>query len=103
MSSPVRRPPFSLPFPCSRYLPSEYPWWQPFKNDTTLETQYQYLLRETGCKDLTCLRSIDTGKLGNATQKIYVDAYMAGEYGYGDYFFGPAVDGKYIQVRCSLD
>ncbi|KZT55338.1 alpha/beta-hydrolase [Calocera cornea HHB12733] len=83
--------------PPFRGVISQYPWWQPFKNDSTLETQYRLLLQETGCSSLTCLRGLDTVALANATQKVYVDAYAAGQYGYGDYFFGPSVDGDIIR------
>ncbi len=69
----------------SHHTCAEYPGWQPFKNDTTLETQYQYLLRESGCGDIGCLRSLGATALANATQKVYVDAYMAGQYGYGTF------------------
>ncbi|KZP00029.1 alpha/beta-hydrolase [Calocera viscosa TUFC12733] len=85
----VANPPF-------RAAISEYPWWQPFKNDSTLETQYRQLLNAAGCTDVACLRAMDETSLAIATQQVYVDAYAAGSYAYGDFYFGPSVDGQII-------
>ncbi|EJU06449.1 alpha/beta-hydrolase [Dacryopinax primogenitus] len=78
-------------------IAAEYPWWQPYKNDSALETQYRQLLTATGCSDLACLRALDETSLATASQEVYVQAYAAGSYGYGDFYFGPAVDGEIIR------
>jgi len=72
--------------------------WQSFKNSLILSSQYRYLLSTTGCSTLTCLRSLNETTLAIATQQIYFNAYKASDgYGYGDYYFGPAVDGEIIR------
>ncbi|KZT55321.1 alpha/beta-hydrolase, partial [Calocera cornea HHB12733] len=87
-----------VPNPPFRAVIAEYPWMQPFKNATTLEAQYRYLLTAAGCNDLACLRGLSIETLANATQLVYNDAYNApGGYGYGDFYFGPAVDGDIIR------
>lgn len=86
--------------PPFRSVISEYPWWQSFKNDTVLEAQYQQLLSLTNCSTLDCLRSLDTQALKLASQAVYQVAFLdpAGSwYGYGDFYFGPSVDGVNIK------
>jgi len=86
----VSNPPF-------RAVIAEYPWWQSYKNDSALEIQYRQLLAASGCSDLACLRTLDEMTLATATQQVYVTGYAAGSYGYGDFYFGPAVDGEIIR------
>ena len=77
----------------------EYPWWQPYKNNTVLETQYRDLLSASGCTNLQCLRSLDVGKLTSAGQMTFAAGYdaMQPTYGYGDFYYGPSVDGTIIK------
>jgi carboxylesterase type B len=87
-------PPFSQAIP-------EYPWWQSYHNESTLEAQYQGLLDTTSCTSLTCLRSLPADVLANATQATIEAAYIPGStaslYGFGDFYFGPTVDGNIIR------
>ncbi|GAM86419.1 hypothetical protein ANO11243_044330 [Dothideomycetidae sp. 11243] len=76
---------------------SEFPWWQPYHNDTILEIQYRELLAATACDDITCLRSVSSEALDAASQSAEKAAYASHLYGYGDFYWGPSVDGKYIQ------
>ncbi|KAL9094046.1 MAG: hypothetical protein Q9165_003716 [Trypethelium subeluteriae] len=89
----VSNPPF-------RAVVAEYPWWQPFHNNSILEDQYQELLTASGCNDLTCLRGLSEDDLKNATQQTYTAGYVpesiSSIYGYGDFYYGPSVDGSVI-------
>lgn len=78
---------------------SEYPWWQPYHPENILEAQYQTLLTTAGCKDLECLRNLSEAALAKASQSSYTKAYDASPplYGWGDFFYGPSVDGHIIQ------
>ena len=89
---------------------AEYPWWQPYHNDTVLEFQYRELLQEAACKDLACLRQLDVTTLSSAIEKTYTDGYNGDStvgngnlYGYGDYYYGPSVDGTIIQDLPSVE
>ncbi|KAI9663984.1 MAG: hypothetical protein M1821_007475 [Bathelium mastoideum] len=89
------------PNPPFRAVVAEYPWWQPYHNNSILEAQYQELLNASGCGDLTCLRGLSEDELRNATQGTYGDGYVpesiSSLYGYGDFYYGPSVDGQVIQ------
>ncbi|KAH8797930.1 carboxylesterase [Xylogone sp. PMI_703] len=76
---------------------AEYPWWQPFHNDSVLQRQYNLLLNTTNCGDLGCLRSLPAILLANATAQTYILGFDAGEYGFGDFYYGPYVDGFIIR------
>ncbi|KAF2436882.1 alpha/beta-hydrolase [Tothia fuscella] len=86
------KPPFSAAI-------AEYPWWQPFHADAILEAQYEQLLQAAGCADLACLRNISEPALASAAQKTFELGYNrnAPLYGYGDYCYGPSVDGDIIR------
>ncbi|KAJ5593683.1 carboxylesterase type B [Penicillium hordei] len=84
------------PNPPFRAAISEYPWWQSFHGEETIENQYRSLLQAAGCQSLSCLRNISSESLLNASLSSYGSAYMNGDFGYGDYFFGPTVDGTII-------
>lgn len=89
----VASPPF-------RAVISEYPWWQPFHNNSILEGQYRDLLTASGCNNIQCLRNLNESALQTATQQTYVDAYNSqplGIYGFGDFYYGPSVDGDIIR------
>lgn len=79
-------------------MPSlEYPWWQPFHSESILEVQFEDVLSATNCTDLVCLRSLESEILTNASRKVYQSAFEAGHFGFGDYYYGPSVDGDIIQ------
>ncbi|RDW82841.1 hypothetical protein BP6252_03953 [Coleophoma cylindrospora] len=86
----VSNPPF-------RAAIAEYPWWQSYHNDTVLEAQYQQLLTTSKCSNLQCLRSLPEVDLANAIQRTFNLGYVAGLYGYGDFYYGPSVDGTIIK------
>ncbi|KZT55318.1 alpha/beta-hydrolase [Calocera cornea HHB12733] len=86
-----KNPPF-------RAVIAQRTWWQPRHNDTVLESQYRRLLKETNCDNLACLRSLDQSTLANAAQRTYTDGYLAGDIGFGDYYYGPSVDGEIIRA-----
>ncbi|KAF2755773.1 alpha/beta-hydrolase [Pseudovirgaria hyperparasitica] len=78
----------------------EYPWWQPMKNASVVEKQYRDLLLKTECDDIACLRGLDEDTLAVAIQSLYDLGYNATAvqyYGYGDFYFGPTVDGTIIR------
>ena len=76
---------------------AEYPWWQPFHDDKTLETQYKDFLASSGCSDLECLRAAPIDKLVDATNATFFSGYQAKLYGFGDFYLGPSVDGEIIR------
>ncbi|KAF2720716.1 alpha/beta-hydrolase [Polychaeton citri CBS 116435] len=87
------------PNPPFRAAISEYPWWQSFKNDSALEAQYRNLLDAAHCNSLDCLRNLDEHALKLATESTYARAYLeqpTGTYAYGDFYYGPSVDGHVI-------
>jgi len=86
----VKNPPF-------RAAIVEYPWWQPYLRREQLLRQYGYLLSETSCENLQCLRALDADELANASQATYIRAYADKAYGYGSFYFGPHVDGNVIR------
>lgn len=75
----------------------EYPWWQPYLRREGPLRQYGYLLKETPCENLLCLRALDAVTLANVSQVMYIKAYADKAYGYGSFYFGPYVDGKVIK------
>jgi len=86
----VSNPPF-------RAAIAEYPWWQSYKNGTTLEAQYRQMLTATNCHDLSCIRSQSTETLINAMQSTLEVGFHEGWYGWGDFYYGPSVDGNVIR------
>jgi len=86
----VSNPPF-------RAAIAEYPWWQSYKNGTVLEAQYRQLLTATNCRELSCIRSKSTETLIDAMQTTFRVGFAEGWYGWGDFYYGPAVDGGAIR------
>jgi carboxylesterase type B len=86
----VSNPPF-------RAAIAEYPWWQSYKNNTVLEAQYRQMLIATGCESLACLRNKTTDSLINAMQASLMSDGWTSSYGWGDFYYGPAVDGDVIR------
>ena len=70
-----------------------------YHNNTILESQYRLLLSASNCSDLQCLRTIDSASLKIAAQQTYIDAYNSdpGLYAFGDFYYGPSVDGDLIR------
>ncbi|KAF2794138.1 alpha/beta-hydrolase [Melanomma pulvis-pyrius CBS 109.77] len=86
----VENPPF-------RAAIVNFPWWQQFLKEGQLSKQFHHLLMESGCDDVDCLRAVSEGDLKAATQATYKKAYAAGDYGYGNFYYGPYVDGALIR------
>ena len=86
----VTNPPF-------RAAISEYPWWQSYKNDSTVEIQYRQFLAGADCDTLQCLRSQTTQTLVDAMQQTFSTGWTDGTYGWGDFYYGPTVDGMTIR------
>ncbi|KAK5694361.1 hypothetical protein LTR17_024880 [Elasticomyces elasticus] len=76
---------------------AEYPWWQPFLNQSEQNMQYNTALRLSNCTSVDCLRSIPTTTLATLSQRVENDTYPTAGDGYGVYYFGPVVDGKFIR------
>ena len=78
---------------------AEYPWWQPYHDSATLDSQYKQLLTAANCSNLACLRSLPSDQLVTATQDVYNLGYNSSKqyYGYGDFYFGPSVDGDILR------
>ena len=76
---------------------AEYPWWQPLLNASTQERQYVSALQAAGCGDLNCLRGLSASALQTVNQKDQNVSYPGPGDGYGTFWFGPVVDGKFVQ------
>ena len=74
---------------------------QPYHNNSVLEGQYREVLNATNCADLQCLRSINSTALNMGSQTALVNAYANNPrlYTFGDYYYGPSVDGEYVRSR----
>jgi len=77
-------------------------WWQSYKNNTVLEYQYREMLAATNCSTLACLRQQTTETLINATQFSLAVGYTSNIYGWGDFYYGPSVDGDIIRSVLSM-
>ncbi|KAK1811512.1 hypothetical protein LTR12_014110 [Friedmanniomyces endolithicus] len=88
-------PPFSAAI-------AEYPWWQQFLNQSEQEMQFNTALKLSNCSSVTCLRSIDTLALAALSQGVENSTYPTAGDGYGVYYFGPVVDGKFIKELPSI-
>ena len=83
-------PPFSAAI-------AEYPWWQPLLNASTQERQYFTALQLSGCADLNCLRSLPAQTLQTLNQADQNSSYNGPGDGYGTYWYGPVVDGRFVR------
>ncbi|TKA46995.1 hypothetical protein B0A55_13053, partial [Friedmanniomyces simplex] len=85
--------------PPFRAVISERPWVQTYHNNSVLEMQFREVLNATSCDGLACLRSLSADQLNVGQQVALVNAYLNNPrmYGFGDYWFGPTVDGEYIR------
>jgi carboxylesterase type B len=86
----IEKPPF-------RAAMADFPWWQPYLMESQLATQYDNLLSSANCSTLKCLQTLPEETLKQATQATYISAYAAKEYGYGNFYYGPFVDGDIIR------
>jgi hypothetical protein len=79
-------------------ISTEFPWWQPFKPEAVVEAQYDQLLRASKCADLACLRKLTADDLTRAAQETYNIGWNSTPrlYGFGEFYYGPVVDGKTI-------
>ncbi|KAH8555976.1 Carboxylesterase [Umbelopsis sp. PMI_123] len=78
---------------------AEYPWWQSFKPESIQEEQYQTVLKQANCTSIDCLRSLPTDKieeLSASTESQWVDSDIT-RYAYGDFYYGPVIDGDFIK------
>ena len=83
-------PPFRAAIP-------EYPWFQSYKNDSQLEIQYRQVLAGAKCDSLSCLRRQSTQTLIDAMQAALTRGFKNNNYGWGDFYYGPSVDGEIIR------
>ncbi|KAI5200239.1 hypothetical protein AUEXF2481DRAFT_82451 [Aureobasidium subglaciale EXF-2481] len=86
----VDNPPF-------RAAIAEYPGMTPFRNNTILDNQYNELLFATNCTSLECLRGVSSEELDSAVMYSMAAGYNKGVYGYGDFYYTPAVDGHVLR------
>lgn len=86
-----------LGVPPFRAAIAEYPWWQPLLNDSTQELQYQLALDAAGCDGVSCLRGLSEAELTTAGQADFNNSYPGPGDGYGTFWFGPVVDGEFLQ------
>ncbi|KAI6890585.1 hypothetical protein KC318_g1264 [Hortaea werneckii] len=84
------QPPFSAAI-------AEYPWWQPFLNESQQEMQLFTTYQLSNCSTMNCLRSLPTEELAALNQQVQNVTYPGPGAGYGVYYFGPVVDGHFIQ------
>lgn len=82
--------------PFSRAI-AEYPWWQPLLNSSTQERQYITALNLSSCADLNCLRAQSATSLATLNQAVQNVSYPGPGLGYGVFWYGPVVDGKFIK------
>ena len=65
---------------------------------TPLQDQYNQILLCTGCKYLVCLRNVFEATLRLAIELSYDHGYDPdSDFGFGDYYYGPALDDNVIQ------
>lgn len=76
---------------------AEYPWWQPLLNRSTQELQYRHALDAATCGDVTCLRGLSAEELTTVGQADLNASYPGPGSGYGLFWFGPVVDGEFVQ------
>ena len=81
---------------------SERPWVQTYHNESVLNTQFREFLNATACQDLACLRSLSTSEINIGQQTALINGYLNHPrlYGFGDYWYGPTVDGEYVRLCC---
>ena len=83
-------PPFSAAI-------AEYPWWQPLLNASEQEIQFANTLQDANVTSLEGLRSLSSERLATINQQVLNTSYPGPGYGYGVFYWGPVVDGYFIQ------
>ncbi|KAJ4349735.1 uncharacterized protein N0V89_008353 [Didymosphaeria variabile] len=86
----VDKPPF-------RATMADFPFWQQYLREEQLAKQYDNLLASANCSTLECLHELPEEILKEATQTTYISAYADKAYGYGNFYYGPYVDGDLIR------
>ncbi|KAJ4865659.1 carboxylesterase family domain-containing protein [Trichoderma breve] len=89
--------------PPYRGVIAEFPWLQPYHDDTFLQKQYQNFLNDAKCGNVACLRKLSPSALETAINKSYYTGYDAGIYSYGDMYYGPSVDGDFVRDLPSVE
>lgn len=77
----------------------EYPWWQSLKPDSYQDEQYQTVLQQSSCTTIDCLRNLSTDKIKEvavSTEPTWANSANT-KYPYGDFYYGPVVDGDFVQ------
>lgn len=64
-----------------------------------LNKQYETFVQTTNCTSLDCLRQLPLSTIKLATRQSYELSYNSGDFAYGTYYWGPAVDGHILQER----
>lgn len=64
-----------------------------------LNKQYETFLQTTNCTSMSCLRQLPLSDIKLATQLSYERSYNSGDFAYGTYYWGPAVDGHILRER----
>jgi carboxylesterase type B len=75
---------------------AEYPWWQPLFNASSQELQMYNVLTLAKCINLNCLRSMSSEQLQSVHNQSYNTGYEQHGYGFGDFYYGPVVDGRFV-------
>lgn len=68
-------------------------------NEGQLNKQYETFLQSANCTSLSCLRQLPLSDIKLATQRSYERSYNSGDFSYGTYYWGPAVDGHILRER----
>ncbi|EKG12270.1 Carboxylesterase type B [Macrophomina phaseolina MS6] len=84
------QPPFSAAIP-------EYPWWTPMLRKSVQERQFRTALQVGNCTDLSCLRNLESSDLQFINQQVENRSYPGPQNGFGTFYWGPVVDGKFIR------
>lgn len=64
-----------------------------------LNKQYETFVQTANCTSLSCLRQLSLSDIKLATQLSYERSYNSGDFAYGTYYWGPAVDGHILRER----
>ncbi|KAK7408482.1 hypothetical protein QQX98_009349 [Neonectria punicea] len=78
---------------------SEFPWWTPTYDRKWVNKQYDRFAKATDCSSLRCLRELSIKDIQTAARDVSVAAYLAKEYPYGTYYWGPVIDGSSIRAN----
>ncbi|KAF7553050.1 hypothetical protein G7Z17_g3908 [Cylindrodendrum hubeiense] len=87
-----KNPPFQAAIP-------EFPWWTPIYETEWVNQQYAGFLDAANCSSLRCLRNLPIADIQAATRASTVTAYLAKQYAYGTFYWGPVIDGNIIRAN----